>query len=211
MVRLMIILLSFGFTACVDPLPEVDSDQGLAKQCELDRQCPASAPYCRANFCIECENDNDCTGIRPACSEQRCVECVTNEHCPSAVPACSNERCVECVVDSDCPTARAACSNERCIECLEDSHCPSDRPLCDNRSCIACRNHSDCPLDRGLCLANQCNVDPAGLATWDHRNTVLVGEGSYHGAALGSSINMERVPQLVRGGWSIEILGNQKN
>ena len=208
MVRLVILLVSFGFAACVEHLPQIDGEQGVTKQCELDRQCPANAPYCRSNFCIECEDDSQCTGIRPACSDQRCVECVDNAHCPSGLPACSNERCVECVSDSDCPANRAACSNERCIECLEDSHCPTDRPLCENRSCIACRNHTDCPLDRGLCLANQCNVDPSGLATWDHRHTVLAGDGSYHGAALGSPIDMERISQMVRGGWTIDILGS---
>jgi hypothetical protein len=74
--------------------PDVcDLTQGACADCLQNSQCPAGAPYCVSEECVECMTISDCKNGQ-VCWHQRCVACVTNADCHEGGTCSTYHECI---------------------------------------------------------------------------------------------------------------------
>ena len=141
---------------CTGDTPVCDEARKRCVQCSATMvdACPADAPACNVDTCVQCVADRDCPASNPLCdaTANRCVPCMGAilGSCEGATPACDDaNKCVECSPGqtSACDGSRPLCEAElhRCVECLRSEDCLSqERPRCDGNVCSGCLSKADC-------------------------------------------------------------------
>lgn len=129
---------------CNEPGQTCKSNACVAFECLSSTDCPADAPICISNICVEaCVTDDDCAGLadRTYCaSDGECVACQSNNQCSGTAPVCDSmtRSCRACGTDSECSTgvcleAEGSCAAESALIFVSDGGqdigmCFSDAP-----------------------------------------------------------------------------------
>jgi hypothetical protein len=81
--------------------------QTCVQSCTTTADCTTAGVECDDGTCGQCDEDRECSGSTPYCAaNHQCASCTTNGQCSAAAPRCNPTigRCVACLTSNDCQT-----------------------------------------------------------------------------------------------------------